>query len=465
MFLISLLAFVFAVGALVLAHEWGHYRVARAFNVRVERFAIGFGRPLLRWRGRDQETEFVLAALPLGGYVKLLDERAGTVPPDLAARAFNRLPRGRRALVLLAGPAVNFVLGWLIFAAVAWLGETAPRALLPTPVPGSLAERAGLRAGLEAFYWCDAEGAPSQSEDEEGEESRAIRSFNDLQRQLTVLALAGRDACLLAGSHRASLQRFTLPLVSLHLDPAQNGNAAQAAGIGAPWMPARIAALVPGEVAERSGLKVGDTVLSIAGSPITDAAQLRYWIQAHGEVEQAWRIRRAEGGTEQEVTLTLRPAIQNGQGRIGAALGAVPQTQLVRYGFFAGFAQATVRVQDVTSMTLRVVQRLLAGEASRRNISGPLTIAVVAGHEASAGLVAYLGFLALLSVSLGLLNLFPIPALDGGQLLQLVLESPRYPWPERALTIWQGTGLALIAGLSLLALFNDFERLLGWAAH
>ena len=452
--MLTLVAFVVALGLLIAVHEYGHYRMAVACGVRVLRFSIGFGRTLLRWQPRGSDTEFTLCAFPLGGYVRMLDEREAPVAPQDRPHAFNTQPLRSRALIVAAGPAANLLLAVLLYALVNWSGVQLPTAVLGSPVAGSVAERAGVQAGervLRAGF--------------DGDALDSIGSFEDVRWWLTRGALERHDVRLALSNGTGSERELVLPLAQMG---AQDADAAlfRRIGIVAPYGRPVIGEVMAGGAAERAGLLQGDVVLHIGGQAVQDGAQLRDLIRAsvqgQGTMAATWRVLR-DGQT---LDVHVRPDLaQDGAqtiGRIGAFVGAAPEFVTVRHGPLEGLWQGVVRTWEVSALSLRMMGRMLVGEASLKNLSGPLTIADYAGRSASLGLTQYLTFLALISVSLGVLNLLPLPVLDGGHLMYYLWEglsgrAVSEAWLERL----QRGGIAILAAMMAVALFNDLARLWG----
>lgn len=459
--MLTVLAFIVALGLLIAVHEYGHYRVAVACGVKVLRFSVGFGKTLYSWKPKKQhpgqDTEFVIGAFPLGGYVKMLDERESPVPAEERHRAFNTQPLRSRVAIVAAGPLANLLLAVLLYAAVNWMGVEEPQPVLGSPVAGSVAADAGLRGGERV--------AGAAFEDEAME---PVRSFEDLRWLLTRGALDGRDLRLALAAERPGAAQRELTLRLSRID-ARDADAQlmRRVGIVGPWSPAQLGDLMAGGAAERSGLRKGDLVLQVDGRPVGDGQQLRDTIRAQVRdgrgLPTTWLVERAGGRLQIQVTPDV--VSDNGQapvGRIGAYVGAPPQMLTVRYGPIEGLWKGMVRTWEVSELTLRMMGRMVVGQASLKNLSGPLTIADYAGKSASLGLTQYLLFLALISVSLGVLNLLPLPVLDGGHLMYYLWEavtgrSISDAWMERL----QRGGVAVLLVMMSIALFNDVTRLFG----
>ncbi len=458
--MLTLIAFVVALGILIAVHEYGHYRVAVACGIKVLKFSIGFGKPIYTWRLKNKPTEFAIGMLPLGGYVKMLDEREAPVDPAERHLAFNTQPLKSRAAVVAAGPAAYLLLAVLIYAIVNWSGLQEPKAVLASPVAGSLAERAGLR-GLETV----------QQAAFDGDELQAVRSFEDLRWRLTQGALDSRDLQLVLGNDSGSSSR-TVTLELSRLDAAEaDAQLFRKIGILGPWTRPVIGEVMAGGAAQKAGLRAGDVVLRMGSTAIVDGQQLREAIRGSARASggdgaaiapQDWQILRAG----QTLVLQVTPEIKGEGGaavpRIGAYVGAAPEFVTVRYGPLDGLWQGVVRTWEVSQLTLKMMWKMVIGEASLKNLSGPLTIADYAGKSASLGWSAYLLFLALISVSLGVLNLLPLPVLDGGHLMYYLWEGitgrgVSDAWMDQL----QRGGVAILLGMMCVALFNDVTRLLG----
>lgn len=446
----TVLALIVTLGILVTIHEYGHFWVARRCGVKVLRFSIGFGKPLLSWRDK-QDTEYVIAAIPLGGYVAMLDEREGEVPAAQQSQAFNRKPVLQRIAIVAAGPLVN-----LLFAVVVYWGMFVAGVEKVVPVIGSVqsetvAAQAGLRAGGEILR---IEGRPVFSWDDV---NLALAAHVGEQRRVPV-------EVMYPGSNLP--ERFTLELDNWQVDLEQE-SPLMAAGIVPfqPAVPAIIGQLLDEGQAAQAGLQVGDHILRVGDVPVVDWASFVAQVQA--SPQQALTLVLRRGNQEHEVTvLPAEKLLETGAriGYIGAGVSPVtwPEGMLrtVRYGPLESVSQAFHKTWQMITLTLDSIWKMLEGILSVKNLSGPITIAKVAGASAASGVEAFASFLAYLSISLGILNLLPIPVLDGGHLLYYCIELVRgRPVSERIQMVGLRLGMALLFMLMGVAIFNDLMRL------
>lgn len=449
-FATSLLAFIVAIGVMVTVHEFGHFWVARRCNVRVLRFSVGFGKPLWRRVAGADQTEFVIAAIPLGGYVKMLDEREGSVPAEERHRAFNNQSLPARSAIVAAGPAINIVLALVAYWAMFMIGVSGLTPLVGGAQPDSPAAAAGFERG-ELIRSIEARETPTWSE---------------VRLRLLDVGLADDAEPVRVQVERPDGGRIerTLEVATVSL---REGEEDPIGKLGLeywlPEMPAEIGDVVAGSPADRAGLRADDRVLRANGEAIGDWQE---WVR-HIRERPGQPIRLEIERDGQPVELEVTPdETDDGIGQIGA-YGPTPDPAerermftTVRHGPVDALGESALKTWEITRLTARVISRLVTGDAALSNISGPVTIAHFAGESARIGLAQFLGFLALISISIGLLNLLPIPVLDGGHLLYFAIEAVKgSPLSERAQAFGQQIGLALLFGLMALALYNDFLRL------
>ncbi len=450
--LTSLAAFIVAIGVLVTIHEYGHYLAARLMDVKVLRFSVGFGKPVYRRLFGPDRAEFVIAAIPLGGYVKMLDEREAPVSEVDAARAFNRKSVGARNFIVVAGPAANFLFALVAYAAMFMIGVPGLKPVVGEVEPGSTAAIGGLQHGDEIVMVGD-----RRVQDWDQANLRlldhAVRTESVV---LTVLDRDGREVRkTLALENRRELLGEGQFLERLGIKPMR------------PVFEPLIGTIERGSPAAEAGLRPGDRVVSVDGEPVGSWADWVSVIQAAPEQVLQVRVSRDGGVVDLRVTPARVETDGEPRGRIGAGVDTdQPQLRelstLVRLGPLEALGNGAARTWEVSILTLRVLGRMITGEASVKNIAGPVTIAEFAGTTAIIGITAFLGFLALVSVSLGIINLLPIPVLDGGHLMFNLVEWVKgSAVSERTQLIGQQLGLVAIAGLMMLALYNDFTRLFG----
>jgi regulator of sigma E protease len=451
----SLPAFLLAVGLLVTVHEFGHYWVARRLGFKVLRFSVGFGKALWSRTAGPDQTEYVIAAIPLGGYVKLLDEREGEVDESERHRAFTRRPHWQRILVLLAGPAMNILFAVLLLAGLFWKnGVNDVRPVVGTVLADTPAARAGMASGEEIIAM---DGAPVA-----GQTDVVLELLNQMtgdgRAEITLRAEDGSQRqVVLEVADSAERLRATEP-----------ENLLQVVGFGfwLPPTPTVIGTIVPGGPAERAGLAAGDEILAVNGSAVTDFTVLAQRIAASPGQELVLTVRRS--GEERSVPVTPEAVEDNGRqvGRLGIGAQSMPVPDSMRLhrevGPAAALAQGARESWRLTALQAKVLGSILVGHASVKNLSGPIGIMQAAGDSAKQGMSSFVSFLVLISLALGFLNLLPIPILDGGQVVFQVVEWIKgSPLSERAQVLGQQLGIALLVLLMGVALYNDISRQFG----
>lgn len=450
----TILAFLVMIGLVITLHEWGHYRVAKAFNIKIKRFSIGFGKPLWRSvRGPDQ-TEFVLSMIPLGGYVQMLDEREGPVEPEEAARAFNRQNVFKRFAVVAAGPLVNLLLAVALFWGILYFhGEQDIQTFVAAPEADTRAAEAGLRAqdqviavaGVPVTHW-----------------SQLHERLVDAVVSSTVIPIKVRDtqgherilSLDLGGFNDRELGRETFAKIGL-----------------TPYFPAIppvVSVIEPDGPAARGGLLAGDKVLSIDGINVSDFKKISDIVKANPGRVLHFQVERGGHPLQLNVTPARHKVGEDDFiGRIGAGpdvsvVSALLDTYRVNQTYSAVDAaqEALRKSAEMIAMTVRVLGKMLTGSFSVRNLSGPLTMADYAGETARVGLIAFLGYVAVVSLNIGLFNLFPIPLLDGGHLMYYTVEMiTGSPVSDRVMEIGQRIGIAVLAALMGVAIYNDISRI------
>ena len=452
----SVLGFVVAVSLLVAVHEYGHFWAARKLGFKVLRFSVGFGPALWRRVMGADRTEYVLAALPLGGYVKLLDEREGPVDAAEVSRAFTRRPPWQRILVLLAGPGFNFAFAILLLWGMLWIvGSPDVRAVVGGVAAGSPAARAGLRADDEIIRL---DGADVQGRGD------VVLGLIDAMSGDGVTRLAVRSA---SGAERELELRVD--------DPAERRALTEPSalmrGVGMRFwsqpVPAQIGRVLPAGPAEQAGLQVGDLITAIDGQPIGDFVAMSEALAVRPNRDVVIRFER--GGVSATTTVRTSADLVDGRevGRIRIETppsAPLPDSMIVhrRFGPVQALGESLQRAWDMTVLQAKMFARMIIGQVSIKNLSGPITIAEYAGDSARSGLTGFVGFLVLISLSLGFLNLLPIPMLDGGQIVYQTIEWIKgSPLSERVQAAGQSVGIALLFLLMGVALFNDLARQFG----
>lgn len=445
--------FILTLGVLITFHEFGHYWVARRLGVKVLRFSVGFGKSLWVKRHGPDQTEYAVAALPLGGYVKMLDEREGPVASHELHRAFNRQSLGRRAAIVVAGPLFNFFLAVALLWLTYMLGVSGLRAVVGDVHPSSPAAAAGFQAGDEIVAVAGAEA----------------RTWNAVILALLDRGLAGGSVpvAVLDASHNPMQRQIDLGGLAASLN---QGNLLDVVGFrpAVRKIPPVIGHVEAGSPAACSGLETGDRIVSADGQPIDDWGGWVEYVRARANKPIRMEIDRNGATVALEITPAAREDRGGVHGRIGAAVQEPEQAAddnlivVLQYGPLAAIGHALVKTWDVTILTLRLLAKMVVGEVSLDNLSGPLSIAQYAGGSASIGLVPFLTFLAIVSVSLGVLNLLPIPVLDGGHLLFYAVEAVKgSPVSPAAEMMGQRIGLVIILIMMVFAFYNDLVRIFG----
>jgi regulator of sigma E protease len=454
--LYTVVSFVVALGVLIVIHELGHYWVARWCNVKVLRFSVGFGSPLRTWvRGADR-TEWVIAAVPLGGYVKMLDEREGTVSPEELPRAFNRQNVWKRIAIVLAGPVANLLLAIALYWGLFMHGVPGVRPVVGVPTAASASAKAGFLAGDTLV----------------GIAGEPVSTWQDARWVLLKSAVKrGADGPVAVQVMTEQDGPATRQLDMSGLTPADlDGDFLKTLGITRLQIkaPPEIGRINPGSAAERAGLKAGDEIISINNVRLESVEQAIATIRENPGKPLIAEVRRA--GVVAPPFSVVPEAVKESDGREIGRIGAVLQPLsgtyekyrvLVRYGPVDGLGQAIVKTWDTSIFSLKMLGKMLVGQVSLKNLSGPITIADYAGQSAQHGWISYLVFLALISISLGVLNLLPIPLLDGGHLMYYIVEVFKgAPVSDQAMEIGQRVGMGLLLLMMAFALYNDVNRLI-----
>ena len=447
----TLLAFLVALTTVIFVHEYGHYRAALWFKVRVLRFSIGFGRPIWRWQrvqpGLGLPTEFTICAVPLGGFIKMLDERDQEVTLGDAPSAFNRQTLFARACIVVAGPLANLLLTLFLYAFIHWVGSQQAAAIIGTPLKASVAETAGLRSGdlVQKFSV-------------NPQEWETVQSMDHLRGLVNEASLDQHDFQLEVLSSKSLAHRVVDISVAGWADDGRRSAMSQMGITGAFTKPEVIKVLQSGPAA-KAGLLAGDLVLKVDGLVVNDAQQLIQLIRASTDA-QLWEVQSSNGRVR---SLSIRPEFRETEGKkfakIDAVIGSDPDMVWVQHGPISGLGLAFDTLLAQSKMTIVAVGKLVTTSSGWQQVSGPLTMAEYAGKTAEQGWRPFIQFLALISLSIGLLNLLPVPMLDGGHLMYYLWEfvmgsPPSRLWLERLQVI----GLSVLALMMFTALFNDVLR-------
>lgn len=451
--LIILPAFLLTIGILVTVHEFGHFWVARRLGVKVLRFSVGFGKPLWTYVSPKDQTEYAIAALPLGGYVKMLDEREGEVAPEELHRAFNRQTVWIRMAVVIAGPLANFILAILIYLFV--FGVTGNPAMYPLvkPMHNTPAAIAGFQPGDKITHINE----------------QPVSTFEETAMTLVEEFLVTKVLKVQVETQQGNSVERSLDLSNSQLFKEEN-DVLSKVGLE-PWAPRldlMLGQILPESAAEKAGLQSKDRVLKVDGNKPENAEAFIKYIQQHANTPIVLQVERASGLSDITVTPALKEKDGKQIGQIGAGVGEVVPPELIpslqfkqRLGLIDSVTKSFEKTWQMSIVTLKLMGRMLTGEVSLKNISGPVTIAKYSGETAAAGLPYYLSFLAVVSISLGVLNLLPIPMLDGGHLLYYVIEIVKgSPVSPRVEEYGLRFGMAVVGCIMVLAVYNDIMRLI-----
>lgn len=450
-FFVYAMAFALLLGVLIVVHEFGHYVVAQFAGVKVLRFSVGFGRPVfLRRIGKDG-TEWAIGAFPLGGYVRMLDESEGDVAPEEVHRSFNRQTVWKRMAIVAAGPLANFLLAIAVYWGLFMHGAEELRPVLGQPVAESPAAAAGIQNGERVLRVG----------------GEVVETWADL-RWILLRRMVAQDSVeleLVNERNEISFRHIAL-LKARNADAGSDPIEHLGLRFFRPLVPPVLGRIAPGSAADAAGLVPGDVIISIGGKPANTWSDVVQMVRDSPGIPLVFEYKREPDTRTVEITPVVVESAGRRIGRIGAAVAdpGVDRSDLlisVRYGVFPALGKAIEETWDKSLFSLQMMGKMVTGVLSWRNISGPVTIADYAGQSAKLGATYYLRFLALVSISLGVLNLLPIPILDGGHLLYYVAEILRgRPLSDQCMMIGQKIGLALILMLMAFALYNDLTRLI-----
>ena len=441
--MLTIFSFLLALCILIVFHELGHYWVARLCGVKVLRFSLGFGKPLYRKQFTPDGTEWVVAAFPLGGYVKMLGEQDGDVAPSDLPFAFNRQPVWKRILIVAAGPFANFVLAIVIYWALFVYGMPGQRPLLEAPASHTPAAVAGI-AHWDVITQIDAE---------------PVQTWEDVNWRLAKKLVEGGELLVSVRTAQGQVQQKNILMTGLSGNDLDKDFLAKLGLQPAKTIPAALGKILPGSPADRAGLQVGDLVLTVNGKAITDWQAFTKVIRTQPDKTVLLEVQRQA----YKRSLAVIPESVQQEGKTIGRLGVAPDILVkAQYPVGAALVRGAIKCWDTSIFSLKILGRMITGDVSWRNLSGPVTIAQVAGETASIGWLPYLLFIALVSVSLGVMNLLPLPILDGGHLMYYMVEVLKgSPVSLRAMEIGQRVGIAALVLLMSLALYNDILRLLG----
>lgn len=441
-FLYSILGFVLAIGILVTIHEFGHFWVARRAGVKVIRFSVGFGKPLKVWRRKNDDTEYVLAAIPLGGYVKMLDERVEEVPDSEKHQAFNRQSLAKRTAIVAAGPLANFLFAIIAMWGLYLVGMQDYPTVIGEIKPGSIAEQAGFRAGERIVAVDD----------------KKVYGWQDSQLYLIHRTFQQKPVQFtLENPGDGSRRQLQVDLVGVESNVVSHGVLSQGLGIIPAPMNSSISDVVSGKPAQLAGLRAGDEIVKIDQTPITNWQDLVETVSAAPDKNVVLAYRR--DGQLYSTNMQIASVDFNGQ-QYGQ-IGVYPQRYRFSTGVFEGLAKAVDYTWRFTWVSLWSLTKMITRDVSTDNLSGPITIANLAGTTVQRGLADFVSFLVVISISLGLINLLPIPVLDGGHLMFFAIEAIKgSPVSERFMLWGQQIGIGLLLLLMSLAFYNDIIRLM-----